>query len=261
MFSSELKDKYPSATKFFELAINKEHVANSYAFIGNNSSEIERFVVYLASILNCEKNPFSKPCGSCINCNWLSKNEHPQALITVEPDSKSKKGQIKIDDIRELLSNLRNQSRFFRVVYFKNASMVSLSAECCNLLLKIVEEAPTNTIFIFSCSSKEDILPTILSRSQTVYLNSRYEFPANNTYSIKDLTSIFSYKEVLDKLDSEGEDFASFLKSLAFNSYKDLKFDNQKTLISTYENINKSYLKKKAFMQDKVIVQDLILGL
>jgi DNA polymerase-3 subunit delta' len=45
-----------------------------------------------------------------------------------------------------------------------------LKPETANKLLKIIEEPPSNTIFMMVANSMENILPTILSRVQTIYI-------------------------------------------------------------------------------------------
>jgi DNA polymerase-3 subunit delta' len=47
-------------------------------------------------------------------------------------------------------------------------------------LLKVLEEPPKNIIFLIITSSKNAILPTILSRVQTKYLKTKKEFNESN---------------------------------------------------------------------------------
>ena len=130
MFSKELKTAYPEVTKFFINALNKEQLANSYLIISNQNEETVSFAKFIAKILNCKNNTdgFKEPCGHCLNCKWLDKNEHPQAFIVIEPDKESKKEQIKIDEIRELLQRLRISTDYYRVVFFKNANLNTLTS-------------------------------------------------------------------------------------------------------------------------------------
>ncbi|MBI2996013.1 MAG: hypothetical protein HYY52_04840 [Candidatus Melainabacteria bacterium] len=261
MFKEELIKNYPEAIKFLTNAILKNKLANSYAFIGNNIDDIFSISKNLAKILNCEKNKelnnIQEPCETCINCRWLEKNEHPQAFITIKPDEKNKKEQIKIDDIRELLNQLAITSGFFRIIFFENSSTTTLTPECCNLLLKTIEEAQEKTVFIFANSSRNSILPTILSRSQTIYLSKKYssiselgryknlQLSANNT------------KDILDYLEKNEMNLKDYLNYMAYTNYEKNKHLDQKNYCSFYKNLNTAYLKFKSFMQPKIIIEDL----
>ena len=124
MFSSDLQTSYPETIKFLTNAISKNRLANSYVFIGKDSNDILKITKTLAKILNCDSKDLpqqtpSAPCEQCTNCKWIERNEHPQAFITVSPDVESKKEQIKIDNIRELLNMLTITSEYFRVIYFQ----------------------------------------------------------------------------------------------------------------------------------------------
>ena len=271
MFSQDLTSNYPSAVKFFTNAIEKNKLANSYVIIGRDIEGISSVILHLAKILNCEKNCFSTPCEKCINCNWLNKKEHPQALITITPDPKSKKEQIKIDNIRELLNALNNTSSYYRVVFFTNAAFQSLPQESSNLLLKTVEETPERTIFIFTSGSKYDVLPTIVSRSQTIYINNTGNInPPTKEGLTKDLYDCFTENmleamnkssKILECLNENEIDLKDYLTKTASFNYERLKHTNLKQFITLYENLSTAYLKHKSFMQDRIVLQDLFLSL
>ena len=272
MFHKELKNTYPEAIKFLVNAINKNKLANSYAFIGNEKDDILRFSLNIAEILNCSNNSSSTPCGSCINCKWLSKNEHPHAFLSIKPELTSKKGQIKVEIIRELLNKLQITSDFFRVICFEEANINTLTPECCNLLLKTIEESHKNVLFIFSASSKDDILPTILSRSQIIYLNKRKDnfSPQTNNELFQNILNAETFtaslkervekaKEIKNYLTENILELKDFLSSLAFTYYDSMKFSNPKRYSHIFANISDAYLKEKSFMQSSIVLEDLFI--
>lgn len=63
-----------------------------------------------------------------------------------------------------------------------------LKPETANKLLKIVEEPPEKTIFLFIASSLENILPTILSRVQVVYVPKIDDVDISNALLDKGIT-------------------------------------------------------------------------
>lgn len=273
MFNNELKNTYPEALKFLANAIHKNKLANSYVLIGNDKNDILKLALNIAGILNCLNNKLSNPCGTCINCKWLSKNEHPHAFLCIKPELSNKKGQIKIETVRELLNKLQITSDFFRVIFFEEANINTLTPECCNLLLKTIEESSENVLFIFSSNSKDDILPTVLSRSQIIYLNKQKsnflpqansEF-SNNILNAQVLTG--SLKEQLEKvkeikiyLNENNIELKDFLILLAFTYYDSMKFLNPKKYPNIFTSISKAYLKSKTFMQSSVVLEDLFMA-
>lgn len=272
MFSNQLKEQYPEAITFLTNAIRKNKLANSYILIGKDSDDLSCLVINLAQILNCEQNKdsYSLPCNSCINCKWLKNNEHPQALLTISPEDTTKKEQIKIDTIRELLSTLKTTSDFFRVIFFQKSNLRYLPKDACNLLLKTVEETPQRTIFIFSDSSKNDILPTILSRSQIIYLNKKYNLlkeivinkdsdsagfiPDNSSTA---LSSLENAKKAIDYINQNEISLKEFLNNLAITDYEKNKYSDLKSFCILYNKLNTAYLKHNSFMNLKIILEDL----
>ena len=276
MFPADLQTKYSEVTKFLTNAIQKSRLANSYVFIGKSPDDILKITKSLAKILNCKQNneSYSSPCEQCTNCKWIEKNEHPQAFITVSPDSESKKEQIKIENIRELLNTLNTTSEYFRVIYFQASGLQSLPPDSCNLLLKTVEETPGRTLFIFANQSRNDILGTILSRSQTIYINKKHdsvsELIRQNKGTLPEITECFP-KNLLDSLEKAKNTheliqknemvIKDYLINLATENYSVLKHKNQKQYCTLYKNISEAYSKSKAFIQPKIVLEDLFLNL
>jgi len=277
MFPNNLQTSYPEVIKFLTNAILKDRLANSYVLIGKDSNDLLQITKALAKTLNCTQNKNSySTCEQCTNCKWIERNEHPQALITVSPDPESKKEQIKIDNIRELLNTLNITSDYFRVIFFQVSSLQFLPSDSCNLLLKTVEETPERTIFIFANQSRNDILGTILSRSQTIYLSKKYNsiletiktsvidlpdenftdcFPKNLLDSLEKAKKA---GELIDKTETNAKDY---IMNLAIKNYDSLKYKNKNQYCLLYKDLANAYLKLKSFMQPKIVIEDLFLNL
>ncbi|MDD3419736.1 MAG: hypothetical protein PHE78_03940 [Candidatus Gastranaerophilales bacterium] len=199
IFSDELKSKYPFASRFFELALTgtDSKLANGFILYGNNISYQYKFVLEIAKYLNCAKDK-SQNCD-CTNCNWITENAHP-AVITISPiDYIDKpKTKISVDQIRKLRSSLGVTSPYHRVIIITDAKEIEselpfapprLSSDekdrlwtpfglnynifgksPANALLKVLEEPSDCVTFFFLTKSKDDLLPTIVSRCQSVSL-------------------------------------------------------------------------------------------
>jgi len=96
---------------------------------------------------------------------------HPQFMLIEKPVDKS---EIPIDSIRQLISktSLRVPTRqagegsINRVALLEDAGLMSTEAQ--NALLKLLEEPPAGTLLILTADSTDSLLPTIVSRVQTI---------------------------------------------------------------------------------------------
>lgn len=90
--------------------------------------------------------------------------KHPYYLEVTASDS------ISIDAVRNLQEFLRfktpGKKAIRRVVVIENAHLLTKEAQ--NALLKSLEEPPTDTLFILSVADENRLLPTVLSRAQTI---------------------------------------------------------------------------------------------
>ena len=108
------------------------------------------------SLKNFTINPENKSYKLLIN------NSHPNLFLL---DSSSTSDQIKIDQVRNLLKFL-SKSSFLnntKVILIDNSESLNLNSS--NALLKVLEEAPTNTFFFIIHNNSLKILNTIESRS------------------------------------------------------------------------------------------------
>ncbi|MBQ6698793.1 MAG: hypothetical protein IJN09_07090 [Oscillospiraceae bacterium] len=121
----------------------------------------------------------SAPCGKCDACYKSEKGFHPD-IISIDAEKlksdAAKYGIIPKKDglihvIRELKLNalLRPNDGERKVYIIDNAG--TLSHDCQDALLKILEEPPLFTFFIILCYNLSDLLPTIVSRAAHIALS------------------------------------------------------------------------------------------
>lgn len=268
MFTPEILKEFPEASSFFYNAISKDRMANSYIFVGNNTDLIKIFSQNLSKILNClNKNKDLTPCNTCLNCKWINEDKHSHAFITIEPELESKKEQIKVEKIRELINSLNITSDYYRVIFFKKSSLNCLTQECCNLLLKMVEESPEKTLFIFGNDSYDNILPTIKSRAQFINLNNLFELEYHSQLpkELEDLNP-FTHKDYTQKIQDSNKiqkalndsklEIKDYLALLSLENYKKNKFYFKKCT-EIQEELNHSFAKSQVFINSKFIIEDL----
>ncbi len=137
------------------------------------------FAVELAKTLLCQ-NPINQhACGSCQSCNWFEEGTHPDyKWLTPEdedaPENTTKKTTkraiISVAQIRQLRDfvGLSSHQSGLKVIVLSPAE--TLNTASANALLKMLEEPPADTLFVLVSSQPQRLLPTIISRCQTLTL-------------------------------------------------------------------------------------------
>lgn len=180
-----LSDKYPFLTNYFTQALSASNRAlpQSILFYGNDLDAQYTLAKEVARLLNCKNNK-SDNC-ECLNCKWIRENTHP-AVMTIsrvdnKPDDDDSKTVISIKQSAMIKERLVSDSEFHRVFIFcdrddkgniAGLNMQNFQAETANSLLKIIEEPQPGVTFIFLTRNIDDLLSTIISRSQCFFVPS-----------------------------------------------------------------------------------------
>ena len=132
----------------------------------------------LAESLLCEHtDEEGRVCGQCKSCGWLRAGTHPD-LLYLQPKEAGK--AIKVDQVRELGSNLSMTSHGGR---YKVAIIVpadAMNVHAANSLLKTLEEPPQATLLVLVTSLAGHLPQTIRSRCQQVPIGLPAEPDATN---------------------------------------------------------------------------------
>ncbi|MBR2429982.1 hypothetical protein IKB17_00775 [bacterium] len=180
-----LLDKYSFLIDYFRKAIltNKHPLPQCLLFYGNDFESQYNLSKEIARLLNCSKDKANN-CD-CLNCKWIKENSHPAVITISKNDNKplddDSKTVISIKQSIIIKELLLKTSEFHRVLIFcdrdNDGNITGLNsnnfqAETANSLLKIIEEPHPGVTFIFLARYKEDLLSTIVSRSQVFYVPS-----------------------------------------------------------------------------------------
>lgn len=151
-----------SAVNLLRLALKKGTLSHSYIFCGPEGVGKETTARALIYHLYCHFSQ-EEPCGSCLACKKLDKGIHPDIKV-LEPA----KRDIRIDSVREIENFLRYRplEAPYKVILILEAE--KLNPQAGNALLKSLEEPPLYAIFILITERIDQLLPTIVSRSQIV---------------------------------------------------------------------------------------------
>lgn len=195
-----LSDKYPFITDYFSKLLNsdKHPLPQSILFYGNDLDSQYILAKEIARFLNCQKDK-SDNC-ECLNCKWIREDSHP-AVMTIsrldnKPEDDDSKTVISVKQSNLIKESLMNSSEFHRVFIFcdkdENGNISGLNqtnfqAETANSLLKIIEEPQPGVTFIFLTRYIDDLLSTIISRSQCFFVPSK----ADMNYNYSKIIGIF----------------------------------------------------------------------
>lgn len=182
-------------------------VAHSMLFYENEGCGALALAMAYLQYLNCSNPSGGDSCGECPSCRQMSKMIHPDVhfvfpvnkgpkssddkptsesyirywreLAIADPYFKeadlqkaigieSKNGLIAVAEARSIISKLSLASvsdGYKAVVFYLPEKM---NQETANRLLKLVEEPPEKTLFLFITHAPEKVLQTIFSRCQSV---------------------------------------------------------------------------------------------
>ena len=193
-----LSDKYPFLTNYFTELLNSSNkpLPQSLLFYGNDIDSQYTLAKEIARLLNCQKDK-ADGCD-CLNCRWIRENSHP-AIMTIsrldnKPEDDDSKTVISIKQASLIKETLVNASEFHRVFIFcdrdDDGNVAGLNhnnfqAETANSLLKIIEEPQPGVTFIFLTRYIDDLLSTIISRSQCFFVPSK-------------ITSVYDFSKIID---------------------------------------------------------------
>ncbi|PFH82335.1 DNA polymerase III subunit delta' [Bacillus sp. AFS088145] len=162
----KLSERQPVATKMLKNAIIKNRVAHAYLFEGPRGTGKRELALYYTKVLLCENVSGATPCGTCRNCKRVDSGNHPNVYV-IEPEETSiKKHQIQ--QLQEEFSKTAVESN--RKIYIiDHADRMTTNA--ANSLLKFLEEPVSITTAFLLTEQVQQILPTILSRCQSIHFN------------------------------------------------------------------------------------------
>jgi len=146
-------------------------ISHAYLFTGPHGVGKTTTARLLAKTLNCEHKTVyelrkihgdnTEPCNKCHSCVEITTGN---SLDLIEIDAASHTG---VDNVRENIidsSKVHPAKNKYKVFIIDEVHMLSASA--FSALLKILEEPPTNVIFILATTNIYDVPDTIISRCQ-----------------------------------------------------------------------------------------------
>jgi DNA polymerase III subunit delta' len=191
------------ALRLINNAIKHDRISQSYIFHGPEG--VGKFItaLYFSMALNCLAENELRPCGICDSCHKFLELSHPDLMyIFPTPNLKlSEDGDIKetkyLNEYYDFINNRKSKpwqyfyfsanieirkdnivfiqhqmetsqkEGLYRVCLIEDADKMNIAA--CNAFLKTLEEPLPNTVFVLLTTKLPALLPTIISRCQTIF--------------------------------------------------------------------------------------------
>ena len=183
--------------------VRENRISHARLFLGPEGSGSLPLAIAYAQYVNCTVRGECEPCGKCLSCVKFNKLAHPDlhfVFPVVKPgsgkaavsdlfikewretvianpyltynqwlermDSENKQGGIFVEESKEILNKLsfKTYEAEYKIMIIWLAE--KMNRQTANKLLKILEEPPDKTLFLLIAESADQILPTILSRTQ-----------------------------------------------------------------------------------------------
>ena len=220
------KIEQPIAYQILSNSINSNKFFHAYLFEKNDYENYYNFIIEFVKNVICP-NIKNKDCIKCNICNSIDKNEYIE-LKVINPDGQwIKKSQI--DELQEEFSK-KNIIGKNKVYIIDDADKLNSSA--ANSLLKFLEEPNQNIIGVLIAKKSDDVLQTIVSRSQVIGLRNYLNFSELSLHEkiinlIKiDKNNAFFYQND-DNFDKNLQKIVNFVLFLEKNNEKTICYINQ----------------------------------
>jgi len=150
------------ATRILQNEVATGSISGAYLFIGPDGVGKNLTALNFAKVLNCKEGRIDS-CDRCSSCQKIDRLCHPDLRII-----EAKEGPIKIEQIR----TLKRESAYSLYEGKKKVWIIrdadKFTQEAANSLLKVLEEPPPRVVIILISQTKEKLLPTVLSRCETI---------------------------------------------------------------------------------------------
>lgn len=153
------------AKRVLQNALVQNRVAHAYLFHGPAGAGKTTLARAFAGALLCEAVS-EDSCGRCSVCRRMA-SEHLPDFFALNPAGNN----IKVEQIRDLQKKVQLKPyEAARKVYLINQAE-TMTTEAANCLLKILEDPPKETVFLLTTINQFSLLPTIISRCQSIPLS------------------------------------------------------------------------------------------
>lgn len=151
----------PQVRDFLRTSVASGRVSQAYLFCGPAGSGKSQAAFALAKALLCAKGGDD----TCDVCHRIERRKHPDVHF-YQPESAN--GQYLVEQVRDVVSDVTLAPIQANKKIYILSRIDRMSDSAANAFLKTLEEPPEDAVLILLASSRESVLPTIVSRCQVV---------------------------------------------------------------------------------------------
>lgn len=161
------------AKQILSRAISGNRLSHAYLLYGPESIGKKLLAVEFAKMLNCLAPETDQACGACESCRKIDSRVHPDFFFIepVKSTPTAREAVIKIDEIRDLQRKLGFLPYEGKMKIAVIDQVEKMNLQACNAFLKTLEEPPSATVLILLTSNIYKLLPTLISRCQSIKCN------------------------------------------------------------------------------------------
>ncbi|MCQ2334256.1 MAG: DNA polymerase III subunit [Paludibacteraceae bacterium] len=233
-------------------AVNGGRIPHAMLFTGQPGVGKLQMALAFAQYVACPNRSESDSCGCCPSCLQYAKLQHPDLHFVypiVKPDGAR---EVVCDDYGKEWRQLLVEKRYFDLddwydtmgvankqgtIFDRESSEIirklslksfgggykvmiiwlpeKMNESCANKLLKIIEEPPTQTVFILVSNEPQKLLSTILSRVQTVAFERLSEDEI--TAALREQNDELNVSDALDYAHMANGSYLTALKQMQMN--------------------------------------------
>lgn len=162
-FSTYLQNRQPILWRTFSNALAMDKINHAYLLSGESGVPLKETALFLAkSILCANPNPLADE-----ECRFCRRIEHGTYSDFFMLDGSNE--SIKKDDVQEVVAGFSKTPLEEKGILIYVIHLVeNMTVESINSLLKFLEEPGKNTYAILTTQNEARILPTIISRCETI---------------------------------------------------------------------------------------------
>ena len=194
-------------------------MANGYILAGNVRGEGTSLAVRMIRSLFCTAPKDGSPCGECTACRHVADRVNPD-VHWLFPESKSR--VISVDSMRgEMLDPMSSTSFAGGWKVGVLAFADCMNASSANAFLKLLEEPPKRTMFLLLTDAANRLLPTIVSRCQTLEVSdgSRPGLAGDRERQVLDIVADPNLRGVVERCAAAAK-LAAVLKEMSLEAEK-----------------------------------------
>jgi DNA polymerase-3 subunit delta' len=156
------------AVEMLKQHLVRDSVRHAYLVTGPPGLGRRTLALRFAQALNCTTpSAPGVPCGKCRTCKQIDRMQYTDLLVV---QAEKEGGTLKVEQVRSLRQSLslkpyQGKYRVSLLLRFQEAN-----PSAANALLKTLEEAPEHDILMLTADNAEQLLPTIVSRCETLRL-------------------------------------------------------------------------------------------